>query len=329
MIRFPAFFLLAVSLALTACSRESVEPTSTEARDEHGHAHRGEPAKDEHATEHAEASTSIAAHIAEQAGVKTELAGPAIVVDSVRLTGRLLPNAERVRAVSARFPGAIQLVLKSTGDAVKAGERLAIVESNDSLQRYAVTAPIEGLIVERHANPGEVAGESPLFVIADYRRLWAELSLFPRDLARVKTGQKVALSSVETGEPIGEGRLLRIAPAEGASHGSLSGVYTARLEIENRGATLSPGLFVSAEVSIGQTPVPLAVKRSALQSMEKDTVVFVQEGERYEAHPLRLGRQDATHVEVLDGLEAGARYVVENSYLIKADIEKAGASHDH
>jgi membrane fusion protein, heavy metal efflux system len=44
---------------------------------------------------------------------------------------------------------------------------------------------------------------------------------------------------------------------------------------------------------------------------------------------LELGRADATRVEVLAGLEAGARYVTQNSYLIKADIEKSGASHDH
>ena len=33
--------------------------------------------------------------------------------------------------------------------------------------------------------------------------------------------------------------------------------------------------------------------------------------------------------EVLEGLNPGDRYVVENSYLLKADLEKSGASHDH
>jgi cobalt-zinc-cadmium efflux system membrane fusion protein len=44
---------------------------------------------------------------------------------------------------------------------------------------------------------------------------------------------------------------------------------------------------------------------------------------------LTLGRRDAARLEVLEGLAAGTEYVIENSYLIKADIEKAGASHDH
>jgi cobalt-zinc-cadmium efflux system membrane fusion protein len=44
---------------------------------------------------------------------------------------------------------------------------------------------------------------------------------------------------------------------------------------------------------------------------------------------LTLGRRDARFVEVLDGLEPGTAYVIDNSNLIKADIEKSGASHDH
>jgi cobalt-zinc-cadmium efflux system membrane fusion protein len=44
---------------------------------------------------------------------------------------------------------------------------------------------------------------------------------------------------------------------------------------------------------------------------------------------LDLGRRDSDRIEVLGGLEAGTRYVTTNSYLLKADIEKSGASHDH
>jgi len=66
-----------------------------------------------------------------------------------------------------------------------------------------------------------------------------------------------------------------------------------------------------------------------LQSFRDWTVVFIQIGDTYEIRPLELGRSDGRYTEVLNGLNAGDRYVVENSYLIKADIEKSGASHDH
>jgi membrane fusion protein, heavy metal efflux system len=275
-----------------------------------------------------EGRTTIAARIAEEAGIRTETAGPATIADTLTLNGRIVPNAERVREVTARFPGPIRDVVRSVGDRVKAGDRLASVESNDSLQTYAVTAPIGGVVVERHANPGETAGAAPLFVIADYRELWAELSLFPRDLARVRAGQTVQIKAVD-GELEGTARIARIAPAESVAHGAPGSVYIARVAIDNAAGRWAPGMFVRAQVRIGEAKVPLAVKRSGLQAFRDFTVVFEQVGETYEVRMLELGRQDDTWIEVLGGIEPGAKYVAENSYLIKADVEKSGASHDH
>jgi cobalt-zinc-cadmium efflux system membrane fusion protein len=66
-----------------------------------------------------------------------------------------------------------------------------------------------------------------------------------------------------------------------------------------------------------------------LQSFRDFTVVYAQVGDTYEVRMLELGRRDGQFVEVLGGLEAGTTYVTDNSYLVKADIEKSGASHDH
>jgi cobalt-zinc-cadmium efflux system membrane fusion protein len=269
-----------------------------------------------------EGRTTIAAATAAAAGVKSDVSGPAVLKDTLVLNGRLVPNAERVREVTARFPGAIREVSRSVGDTVRAGDRLAVIESNQSLETYAVTAPIGGVIMERHGNAGENAAGEPLFVIADYGALWAELNLFPRDLGRVKPGQKVALKSVD-GELSGQGTVMRVAPAAAGS------IYTARVALDNADRRWIPGLFLEGAVQIGEARVPLAVRRSGLQGFRDFTVVFQQVGETYEVRMLELGRQDDTFVEVLSGLKSGVQYVAENSYLIKADIEKSGASHDH
>ncbi len=271
-----------------------------------------------------EGRTTIAQATADAAGIRTETAGEAKIADTLVLTGRLVPNAERTRSVSARFPGPIREVMHSVGDRVKAGSRLASVESNESLQLYAVTAPIDGVIVERHANAGEAAGPEPLFLIVDYSQLWAELALFPRDLPRIKVGQQVRVTATD-GVIEGLGKVTRVAPAEGAA----TGIYTARVVLDNTDGRWAPGLFVEGHVRIAETAVPLAVKRSGLQAFRDFTVVFVRVGETYEVRMLELGRQDDTWIEVLGGLKPGASYVAENSYLIKADIEKSGASHDH
>ena len=274
-----------------------------------------------------EGRTTIPAKAAAEANLQTEVAGPARIADVLPLRGRLVPNAERVRNVSARFPGPIRSVRRSVGDNVKAGEALAVVESNESLTSFEVVSPIDGMVIERQANPGETAGSAPLFVVADYRSLWAELTVFPRDLARVRAGQRVTLRAAD-GELKGEGRVLRIAPA-GDAETALRGLYIARVVLENAQRGWAPGLFVEGDIEVASATVPLAVKRTGLQGFRDFTVVFAQVGETYEVRMLELGRQDETWVEVIGGLKPGTKYVSGNSYLIKADIEKSGASHDH
>ena len=91
----------------------------------------------------------------------------------------------------------------------------------------------------------------------------------------------------------------------------------------------APGMFVTGEIVVAEHSVPLAVKRSGLQAFRDFTVVYAKVGNDYEVRMLDLGSQDAQWVEVLGGLDPGTVYVTTNSYLIKADIEKSGASHDH
>ena len=98
---------------------------------------------------------------------------------------------------------------------------------------------------------------------------------------------------------------------------------------ENLEGEFVPGTFVTADVTVGEYTVPVAVKKVGLQAFRDFTVVYAQVGEEYEVRMLELGRDAKEYVEVLGGLEPGTRYVTENSYLIKADIEKSGASHDH
>ncbi|MDM4772081.1 efflux RND transporter periplasmic adaptor subunit [Solimonas sp. SE-A11] len=269
-----------------------------------------------------EGRTRIGAGMARSMGIETAVAGPGVLRERLPLYGSIRPNAERVRAVAARFPGVIRSVSGRLGDTVKAGQVLATVESNESLQTYAITAPIAGTITQRAANPGEAAGSEPLFVIADYASVWAELSVFPRDRARLQAGQPVKITAADA-QQAGGGVINAIAAsADGPT-------LVTRVTLDNTRGQWSPGQFVTAEVVIGEAPVGLAVPNAALQGFRDFTVVFAQVGEDYEVRMLELGRSDGEMTEVLGGLKPGTRYVSANSYLVKADIEKSGASHDH
>jgi cobalt-zinc-cadmium efflux system membrane fusion protein len=77
------------------------------------------------------------------------------------------------------------------------------------------------------------------------------------------------------------------------------------------------------------TTVPLAVSAAAIQTFRDWQVVFVRYGDWFEARPLVLGRSDGQWVEVLQGLAAGDLYASTNSFAVKAEIGKLGATHDH
>ena len=76
---------------------------------------------------------------------------------------------------------------------------------------------------------------------------------------------------------------------------------------------------------------PESTVYEALQMMNEKHIgsVFVKEGEEYRFAPLTLGRSDGKYIEVISGIRAGQEYVSKNSYLIKADIEKSEAEHEH
>lgn len=134
-----------------------------------------------------EGRTTIAADIAKAAGIETEAAGPATLVTTISLYGRIVPDPARQRDISARYPGVIQVVHRKLGDSVRAGETLAIIESNESLRTYSVVAPIGGIITARNANPGEQANDRTLLTIVDPAAVVAELSVFPGDRSKARS----------------------------------------------------------------------------------------------------------------------------------------------
>jgi membrane fusion protein, heavy metal efflux system len=270
-----------------------------------------------------EGRVEIPAAAASAAGIETSAAAPGTLRETLSLYGAIAADPTRVREVRARFAGVIRSAAKRVGDRVATGETLATVESNESLRTYTVAAPIAGIVTDRHAESGEQTSDEPLFVISDYSRVNAELTVFPRDRGRLRSGQPVRVSA-EGGVPA-DGVIGYIAPSGDRSSQSL----TARVAIENPEGHWTPGQFVEGRVTVGESPVALVVPLSALQTFRDFTVAFAQVGDTYEVRMLDLGRRDAEHVEVLGGLEPGTRIVTQNSYLIKADIEKSGASHDH
>lgn len=304
--------------------------------DEHGHDHaEAKPAVEEHgeADEHGhggeegghDEGSKISDNAVKNLNIEILQAGSAMVQETVSVSGRVTLNQNTTAQVKARFPGVIRSVLKEPGEVVKAGDTLATVESNDSLQVYAVKSPVTGTIITRNASVGELAADTPLFAVADLSKLWAELFIFSKDGEKLKAGQKVRIQCLD--DPINtDTTIALVLPTAEAS----SQTVVARAVIENADNHWRSGMNIRADVVLSEKEAPLAVKTEAIQRMEGNTVVFVaEEGGTFKAQPVETGMSDATWTEIKSGLSAGQRYVAKNSFVVKADIGKAGAEHEH
>jgi cobalt-zinc-cadmium efflux system membrane fusion protein len=270
-----------------------------------------------------EGRTAIEAKVAEALEIGTSIAGAALLKETVAVYGKLIPHPSNSREISARFQGAIKRVHVSFGQKVKKGQSLATIESNESLKSYTILSPINGVIRQQQAHSGEQTRERVLFSIVDHSMLMAELAVFPSDRHRIVLGATVLVTIKGLEQPVSA--VIKQIDTETQANQSVF----VRAQLNNKNGTLIAGSFVSANIEVAEFQVPLAVKRSGLQGFRDFTVVFVKIGNEYEVRMLELGRIAGEWIEVLAGLKIGAEYVSENSYIIKADIEKSGAVHDH
>lgn len=329
--------LATLCLALGACADSSqkapVAKAAAEAEHDHaaddGHDHEksDEGGGEEHDHEHEEGEPDFAkidpARSAEL-GIVVATAAAGTVDEALTLTGRLIIDPRRVAAVRARFPGPVVAVLKEVGDPVQRGQALARVESNESLTKYDVTSPLGGVVLARNTNVGDVAGSDALFTVGDVGALQAELQAFGPATTRLRAGTAVRIAA--EGQ-VASGRITSIAPELEAR------TQARRIRVSlDEGTRLNgaPGQFVTAQVQSGDTkPAAVVVPLDAVRQLEGRDVTFIPEEDGFRARPVKIGRRGLSTVEVLEGLDAGEQYVSEGSFVLKAEIGKNLAEHEH
>ncbi|MCG8314177.1 MAG: efflux RND transporter periplasmic adaptor subunit [Pseudomonadales bacterium] len=286
----------------------------------HGEAHESTDDENNHEAHENEQASTIEDAMAKEVGIITAKARAQTLHQRIVLYGKLATASEQLSHVRARYTGLIKSVSCSIGDSVKQGSILAQVESNESLKTYSINAPINGIVIQRHANKGEITQNQVLFSIANFDTLWAELRIYPMYQSLVAKGQHVKL---EVNGEYTTATVEHIIPILDKPY------QMARVKIDNSQLGWAPGTLTESHIIVNEFPVNLAVEKLGIQTIGEDQGVFVQSGNEFRFSPLVLGRSDQQYVEVISGLIPGQRYVTENSYLIKADIEKSEAEHNH
>lgn len=227
-------------------------------------------------------------------------------------------DVQQARAAMQEAEIALQAARQKLGSLGGAG-------SASGLTRFELRSPIDGIVTEKQATVGQsVQEETALFTISDLSSVWVEANVPAAELAAVAPGQK-ALVRANGVDASGESRIQYVSPLVGEQSRSA----IARAVLPNPRASWRPGMPVTMEVVTGEKQVPVAIAAAAVQDLRDWKVAFGRYGNKLEARPLKLGASDGRRVEVLEGLKPGERYVTTNSHVVKADIGKAGASHDH
>jgi cobalt-zinc-cadmium efflux system membrane fusion protein len=260
-------------------------------------------------------STAVA-----RAGIRVAPAGPATIDVTVGVPGEVRLDPRAVLEVKPRFAGVLREIRKELGQAVRRGDVLARVESNESLTRYDVTSSIAGRVIARNAALGQtVTQETVLCTVADLSNVWIEFGIYPNQVGRVRVGQHATVSTEsQTGSPV-SAQISYVSPTVDPE----TRVAVGRIVLPNPNGRWEPGMFVQVSIAVDHADVPVAVPDAAVVRTAEGPVVFVADGTKFRETRIRVGRSDGTRTEILDGIAAGTSVVATNAFVVRSELEKS------
>jgi len=250
---------------------------------------------------------------------------------TIELPGEIGFNEDRLVHITPRYAGVAREVNGRLGSFVREGDLLAILESNESLSRYDITAPISGRIIEKRVTAGEfVTEEQDMFLIADLSTVWANCDVYAKDMIHVGEGARVRIATVR-GDRSTEAVLSYVAPVfDGETRSAL-----ARAVIANDGDIWRPGTFIRAVLEIEMETDRLTVDKDAVQTLVEEKVLFVPGDEpgEFRLVPVVTGVAGEHSVEIVSGIAPGTEYVASGAFELKAKMVTANmgahAGHGH
>lgn len=197
--------------------------------------------------------------------------------------------------------------------------------------RFSVRSPIAGQVLAVEATLGKsVASGEPLFHVGDLSEVWLVLGVSEKSLAAVVEGAQVSFLVDAYGDERFSGRVDQI----GGIVDPVSRTVEVRVIVPNDGQRLKPNMFARAELALRSGPAGegIVLPAEAALSVEGRMSVFVEEAPgRFAVVAIQTEGLPDGRLHVLDGLEPGARVVVEGAFTLKSELEKGllGEGHVH
>jgi len=178
---------------------------------------------------------------------------------------------------------------------------------------FSLTAPIDGIVVERNATIGATVGsDANLFKIIDLSRVWIDANVFEKDLDRVRLGQEVKVTVTAFPGATFSGRVILVSSVVDPETRSVK----VRTEVPNPDGRLKPDMFANVQIITDLHRTAISIPQSAVLNDGGKTVVFVSDGTGFKERSVTAGLQDNDRVEIIEGLAAGDKVVVKGNYLL-------------
>lgn len=246
-------------------------------------------------------------------GLRLAPAGPRPLASSLNLNGevQLLPN--RQADVSLRISGQVKELYANLGDAVRAGQRLVLVQSRlvgDPPPSVTINAPMSGVIDARNVVLGQaVEPNTALFHISDRSQVIVVAKVFEADLGKVKVGQEARVRALSYPEQVFNGKVTLIDP----NLDPQSRTVKVWVQLANPQSLLKPNMFARANVILKRNEAALTIPNGAIIEANGEKFVFVREGEKFKRVEITIGAKDDDYSEVTDGLVPGDEVATQGS----------------
>lgn len=189
---------------------------------------------------------------------------------------------------------------------VEANAQNQIDTIRNHIANATMTSPVDGEVATRNIEPGEMAGPSqPVMTVVNIDKILVEGTVAESDIALVKQGQKVTVK-VEAAGGNFEGIVKILSPVAN----SQTKGYPVKIEIDNSGRKLKPGMFAEIELVTKSKEAALVIPKEALVTRGADKILYVVQGGIAIERPVETGIEANDKVEIIKGLSTGEKFVL-------------------
>lgn len=192
-------------------------------------------------------------------------------------------------------------------EATLASSRASLAKARQDIANATLTSPIDGIISVRSAEIGQLIGPgAPALTIVTLDKVFFEAQVPETRIRQIRVGVPVEITVDALPDKTFRGRIARIYP----SGSTASRTFTARVEIDNPGGALRPGMFARGSAIVLSREGVVVSKDAIVQTEEGKTAVFVVRDGRAERRLVTVGLGTAETVEIVSGVRDGESIVV-------------------